>query len=181
MMWLRMLAAAVAILIALFLMPWWMPRSWYRAMLYPGGKPNRFARRINSAWARVFSHGVLPQFLVTLETRGRHTGGIHRIPMVVADVAGNRYLVSMKGEHVDWVRNVRAANGEASLLHGSVERVILQEVPPEARAPILKAYLARAAGARPHFDVDWNAPLPEFERIAARYPVFRVMHRGTGR
>jgi hypothetical protein len=57
---------------------------------------------------------------------------------------------------------------------------VLQEVPAEQRAPILKAYLQRAPGARPHFPVLPTAPLPEFERIAARYPVFRITEAGTG-
>ncbi len=127
----------------------------------------------------MFSRGILPQFLVTLETRGRLTGRTHRIPMVVADVAGNRYIVSMLGENVDWVRNVRAANGEAVLRYGPIEKVSLQEIPIDERAPILKAYLARAPGARPHFDIDRNAPLTDFERVAARYPVFRVLPRAA--
>ena len=31
------------------------------------------------------------------------------MPLVVATVGGERYLVSMLGEEVNWVRNVRAA------------------------------------------------------------------------
>jgi hypothetical protein len=179
-MWLRVLAVAVlAILAAFFLQSWWMPRSWYRTIFYSGGKPNRVTRRINAVGAWMFSRGILPRFLVTLETRGRSTGRTHRIPLVAADVAGNRYIVSMLGENVDWVRNVRTANGAAVLRYGPVENVSLCEMPIEERAPILKAYLARAPGARPHFDIAWNAPLADFERVAARYPVFRVLPRAA--
>ena len=42
------------------------------------------------------------------------------------------------------------------------------------RAPILRRYLQVAPGARPHIPLDRRAPLAEFERIAALYPVFRV-------
>ncbi len=123
-MWMRVLVGtAVAVLVAYFLGPWWMPRSRYRTLLYRGGKPNRVTRRLNSASAWLFSRGVLPQFLVTLETRGRRAGRIHQIPLVAANLAGNRYIVSMLGEDVDWVRNVRAANGEAVLRYGPVEEV----------------------------------------------------------
>jgi hypothetical protein len=44
----------------------------------------------------------------------------------------------------------------------------------EKRAPILKEYLRRAPGARPHIPVDKDAPRAEFEQIAPEYPVFRV-------
>jgi hypothetical protein len=95
--------------------------------------------------------------------------------MVTVD--GDRFLVSMLGENVAWVRNVRAAGGNAVLRHGKREQVRLQEVAAERRAPILKAYLRRAPGARPHVPVDKDAPLSEFEKIAESMPVFRVLPR----
>jgi hypothetical protein len=42
------------------------------------------------------------------------------------------------------------------------------------RAPILKAFLEHAPGARPHIPVDKDASLSQFENIASRYPVFQV-------
>jgi hypothetical protein len=48
----------------------------------------------------------------------------------------------------------------------------LDEVPTGQRPPIFKRYLELAPGARPHIPVDRAAPLPDFERIAASYPVF---------
>jgi hypothetical protein len=113
--------------------------------------------------------------MVSLETKGRRTGRILRVPLVVAEVLGDRYLVSMLGDNADWVRNVRASNGEAVMRHGIVEKVRLQEVAVSERPPILRAYLKRAPGARPHFDIGVNAPLEEFTRVAPRVPVFRVV------
>jgi hypothetical protein len=81
----------------------------------------------------------------------------------------------MLGETADWVRNARASGGEAVLRHGGGVRVLLEEVPASSRAPILKAYLQRAPGARPHFDLGPDAPVKEFEQIAWRYPVFRIV------
>ncbi len=43
--------------------------------------------------------------------------------MVVID--NERYLVSMLGEEANWVKNVRAAEGKASLVHGTREHVLL--------------------------------------------------------
>jgi hypothetical protein len=52
--------------------------------------------------------------------------------------------------------------------------VRLIEVPPDERAPVIKAYLERAVGARPHIPVDHSAPVDAFAPIAAAYPVFRI-------
>ena len=174
-MTLALLIIIIGVLIAVLTMAFWMPRTWYRALLYPGGRPNSIARRMNalSAWAG--SRGVAPTLMVTLETKGRRTGKTLRVPMVVAEVAGDRYLVSMLGENSDWLHNVRASNGEAVLSHGIIEKVRLEEVAAAERAPILKAYLKRAPGARPHFDIDMNAPIEEFARVAPRYPVLRIV------
>jgi hypothetical protein len=37
-----------------------------------------------------------------------------------------------------------------------------------------RRYLQVAPGTRPHMPVDRTAPLTEFARIAADYPVFRI-------
>ena len=52
--------------------------------------------------------------------------------------------------------------------------VPLEEVESARRAPVLRRYLDCAPGAWAHFPLDRRAPLQEFERIAARYPVFRI-------
>jgi hypothetical protein len=95
-------------------------------------------------------------------------------PLVVADYVGDRYLVSMFGEKANWVRNVRAAQGKAVLRHRDPQPVQLEELPPAERAPILRRYLELAPGARPHIPVALDAPAADFERIAPKYPVFRV-------
>ncbi|WP_030911224.1 nitroreductase/quinone reductase family protein [Streptosporangium amethystogenes] len=143
--------------------------------LYRGGRPNRLARAINRVWATVFAAGVLqPDRMVTLQVPGRRTGRVISFPLVVADHQGERYLVAMLGHNTNWVHNVRAAEGRAMLRHGRSEAVRLDEVDLEARAPILRRYLTRSPGGRTHIPVDPQAPLEEFEQIAAHYPVFRI-------
>lgn len=78
------------------------------------------------------------------------------------------------GSETQWVRNVRAAGGKAVLRSGGYEEVLLEEIPVNQGALILKAYLHAASGARPHVPVDKDVPFAEFEKIAAEYPVFRV-------
>lgn len=151
-----------------------IPASALRWM-YRGQRPNWIARILNRAGAVAASTGVTATVgMVTLEVTGRTTGRTISLPVAVIVVEGERYLVSMLGEDVQWVKNVRAAGGRAALRSGGREPIILVETPTEQRAPILRAYLQRAPGARPHIPVDQHAPLAEFERIAGAYPVFRV-------
>ena len=144
---------------------------------YRSGRPNRVARILNRFQVMVSAIGIAPNYLVTLEVPGRRSGRIISFPLVMVVVAGERYLVSMLGEDVNWVWNVKAAGGNATLRHGRREEVRLEEVAPDRRAPVLKAYLKRAPGARPHLPIDKDAPLAEFEQVSPRFPVFRVVPR----
>ncbi len=152
-----------------------MRRGDFKRWLYRGERPNWLARMLNRAWAALFSWGLLPDYMVTLEVTGRKSGRTISLPVAMAVVHGERYLVSMLGEQVNWVHNVRAAGGRAVFRRHGREEVHLAEVPAEQRAPILKAYLKRAPGARPHVPVNKEAPLAEFEKIAAAFPVFQVV------
>jgi hypothetical protein len=146
----------------------------YLRWLYKTGRPNRFARLQNQASAAVFAAGVWPGRAAALDVRGRTSGRLISLPVVIIDFDGERYLVSMLGEDVNWVRNVRAADGQAVLRHGRREAVRLVEVPPDGRAEILRRYLELAPGARPHIPVDRRAPRQAFDQVAPRFPVFRI-------
>ncbi len=146
-----------------------------RRLLYRGKRPGSVARFLNTVQAQLAARGIGPARLATLSVRGRTSGRTISLPVVVADYDGERYLVSMFGENASWVRNVRAAGGSAILRHGIRETVHLAEVAPADRPPILRRYLEVAPGARAHIPVDRTAPLPEFERIAGDYPVFRIV------
>lgn len=143
--------------------------------LYRGHRPNALARVLNSASGALAATGLVHLGMVRLDTTGRKSGKIISLPVVVAEVDGDRYLVSMLGENVNWVRNVHAAGGRAALQSGHREEVRLDDVPVDQRAPILKAYLQRAPGARAHIPVDPDASLAEFEKISADFPVFHVV------
>jgi deazaflavin-dependent oxidoreductase (nitroreductase family) len=154
-----------------------MTSSDFTRWLYRGQRPNRLARILNRVGAIVASTGVAPNYLETLEVIGRKSGRVVSLPVVVVVVDEQRYLVSMLGENVNWVHNIRAAGGSAVLQSGGCEEVHLEEVPTDQRAPILKAYLQRAPGARPHVPVNKDAPIAEFEKIAAAFPAFRVTRK----
>lgn len=157
-----------------FLERYWDRRAEAKRAMYAGGRPNEEARAIH----RRFVAGPLPRLMpigAALEVEGRTTGRTVSVPLATVRCRGDWYLVSMLGEESNWVRNVRAADGHAVLTHGRRRPVRLVEIPVEERAPIIKRYLLFATGARPHIDIAWNAPLSQFERVAHRYPVFRVV------
>lgn len=141
---------------------------------YQRGRPNLIAKIQNRAWAFLHSIGIFPSRFVTLEVAGRKSGKLIRFPLAMVTMNGERYLVSMLGTEANWVKNIEATGGKAGLLHGKCEQVLLKEVEPSHRAPILKAYLQIAPGARPHIPINKDAPLSEFEAVAASYPVFRI-------
>ncbi|MCA9890046.1 MAG: nitroreductase family deazaflavin-dependent oxidoreductase [Anaerolineae bacterium] len=143
--------------------------------IYRGNRPNWIARALNAFWRMVHSSGWVRNW-VTLEVIGRKSGKIISMPVVVAWIDNQRYLVSMLGDDAQWVRNVRAADGKATIRSGGRSEVRLEEIPTEQRAPIIKAYLQVAPGARPHIPVDKDAPLSEFEAIVADFPAFRIVN-----
>jgi hypothetical protein len=122
--------------------------------------------------------GITPRS-VTLEVRGRISGNPIRLSMSPSQLGDKQYLVSLAGER-SWVKNVRAANGEAFIIHGRRVPVHLREVPTDQRPPILLAYVQRRAftrsprrAARLYFGVE--APtLEDMERLAASFPVFAI-------
>ena len=106
--------------------------------------------------------------------RRRRFGRVTRFPLGMADVGGQWYLVSMLGE-CNWVRNVRAASGRATLRRRRARPIRLVEMPVEERAPVIRRYVERVPGSRPHIPVDRHEPVEAFETIASNYPVFRVV------
>jgi hypothetical protein len=53
--------------------------------------------------------------------------------------------------------------------------VKLVEIPVEKRAPVIKEYLRRVPGGRPHIPLDRHEPVEAFETVASEYPVFQVV------
>jgi hypothetical protein len=148
-------------------------QNWF----YRGGRPNRVARVVDRVTALVFARGVSPDYLVTLEVKGRRSGRIIRLPLVMVVDGHERFVVSMLGQGANWLRNVRAAGGNAVLLHGRREEVRLEELASDRRVPVLESYLKRAPNARAHLPVAVSASRAEFRQVASRFPVFRVVPR----
>jgi len=149
-------------------------------LFYRNWRPTRMGRWANRLASLLSNLGLSSKQMAVLEVRGRATGHWRSIPVVIATVNAERYLVSMLGPGSDWVRNVEAAQGGAILRRGGRRPVHLVGVPPTERASILKEYVRVATSGRNHFPVAVDAPLAEFKAIAARYPVYRIEPFSSG-
>lgn len=153
-------------------------RGGWKRRAYRDGRPRGVMRALNRVDALLYR--VLPRRMtrgVVLCVTGRRSGRPRRIPLALVVHRGERHLVSMLGQRAGWVHDVRAADGCAVLQGRRTEAVRLEELPVDERAPLLRAHLRIAPGARAHVPVDPSASLDELAQIADRYPVFRVVPR----
>jgi deazaflavin-dependent oxidoreductase (nitroreductase family) len=151
---------------------------------YPNGRPNRVARLVVRSWSWVVATGLVPARWpgqsaygsATIVVPGRRSGRPRTTVATWVERDGERYFVSMSGEGSDWVKNLRAAGGQAVLRRGAKRPVRLDEVPVDERAPIIQAwYHLTYLSTRSRLGLDRDAPLEEFERIALTHPVFRIV------
>jgi len=110
-----------------------------------------------------------------LRVRGRTSGAWRTTPVNLLTVDGVSYLVAPRGV-TQWVRNLRAAGSGELRVGRRVQPFTAEELPDQAKPPILRAYLRRWKfevgtffdGVRP------DSSDGELAAIAAGYPVFRV-------
>jgi len=143
-------------------------------LLYRSWRPTQLGRWVNRLQCWWSGRGLPPRFQAVLEVRGRVSGHTRSNPVVIATVNGKQYLVSMLGIASDWVKNIEAAVGEATIRQGRRRNVQLVGVAPQERAPILREYVRIAWSGRRHFPLAVDAPLSAFAAIAERYPVYRI-------
>ena len=126
--------------------------------------------------ARLLAAGVPLGPLRLLRTRGRRSGAVRTVPVVVLRHRGRTWLVSPFGEAA-WVHNVRAS-GVAELEHRRrAEPVRLTEVDGATRLEVLRRYRSRfrlVGYVRTAFA---DTPLHDDAAMvdaARRHPVFAV-------
>jgi len=146
----------------------------YLRFFYRGWRPTVLGRIHNRVFAWLAGLGLLPDLLVTLRTKNRRSGRLQVHILAPVMYEGQRYLVSMLGEGSNWVQNVRAMNGAAYIQRVAIRPVLLTELPPSKRAPILRPWCHVAPSGRRHLPVPYDAPVLAFEPIAGDYPVFRI-------
>lgn len=152
----------------------------------PYRPPAAWYQRLNHIGVPLTSLGLAPRDAVTLVVRGRNTGKPRRIPILRTRYRGDDYLVALAGE-AQWVRNVRAASGDALVRRRGTRRVHLEEIPIGDRVLVIAEYLRRgrersgaavaAKQAHSYFGLQAE-PTPEnIEAIAPYYPVFRINYQ----
>lgn len=141
-------------------------------------KPGAVDKVANSILGFFSSRGIGPEKIHIIEVRGRKSGQLRTAVVNIVNYEGDRYLVAPRG-NTEWARNVKAANGDATLRRGDREKVRLEEVQVDQRAPIIKAYLGEnAMTTKAHFGVEPDAPIEEFEKIARDHPTFKIISAG---
>jgi deazaflavin-dependent oxidoreductase (nitroreductase family) len=141
--------------------------------------PKNSTNFFNDTVGRLTKLGISVYGSRVLYVRGRKSGEWRSTPVNPLTVDGVRYLVAPRG-NTQWVRNLRAANGEGELRIGrKTERFTATEMGDDAKPAILRAYLKKwkfEVGV--FFDgVDAKAPEETLRRIAPGYPIFRIVAR----
>lgn len=115
-----------------------------------------------------------------LAHQGRKSGTLYETPVALVTQGNTSWLVSPFGE-VNWVKNIRANNGETVLRQGwRKQQVTLVELDTTTTAPILKRFLQAyrmIPFIPPYFDATPNSPIAEFERESDVHPAFRIEKR----
>lgn len=137
-------------------------------------QPNFVIRTGNQVIGTLLRAGLPVGSMALLTVPGRKSGLLQTTPVAVVETDEGRYLVAGFGI-VDWVRNLRAAEGGTLTRRGRTEAIRVVELPPAQAAPILKAGFTREPSfLHAYFDVTAMSPLADFEREAVRHPVFQI-------
>jgi deazaflavin-dependent oxidoreductase (nitroreductase family) len=139
--------------------------------------PPRWLKPMNKVFLALRRAGIGMKDLPVLTVPGRKSGKPRKTPLSVLEHEGQRYLLEgFPG--ADWARNVRAADGRATLSTGKrQEQVRLVELDRHDALPVLRLWPVRLAdGAKIMADAGVvEAVTPEaFEAVAGRCAVFRV-------
>ena len=147
--------------------------------------PAPWYRRLNRIGVPLTSLGLAPRDAVTLQVQGRRSGKARRVPILRTSYRGKDHLVALAGQ-AQWVKNVRAAHGQAVIRRRGSRQVHLEELAVDDRAAIIAEYLragahrsgaeASAKQARYYFGLQPDPTLEDIRAIADNYPVFRITY-----
>jgi deazaflavin-dependent oxidoreductase (nitroreductase family) len=149
---------------------------------------NTFVRINNAMTSSLLRLGIQVWSFSLLTVRGRKSGKPIVTPIAIFVQDGKRYLIATYGV-VNWVRNLRAAGGEATLTQRRrSEKIHAIELSPVAAAPIFREAVRsgppgiptvifrgyRSLLVLPYLNITENSSLEEFEREVLAHPVFLV-------
>jgi deazaflavin-dependent oxidoreductase (nitroreductase family) len=134
---------------------------------------NMLTTTLLRAGFKLVGPGAYPMYLLTV--RGRKSGLLRTVPIVILEHNGKRYLVSPYGR-VDWVRNLQAA-GEAILTRGRhSEKVKAKELPGDEAALVLQKDIKKGNPFARYYGVTAESSLEEFEHAATSHPMFLLQN-----
>lgn len=117
-------------------------------------------RYLNKLLVHLAGHGPF----VELEHMGRRTGSVYRVPLVAIRHGGQVTIALTYGPRVDWLRNLRAAQGgrmhlgDSLLVLGPPRRIAtaegLRRMPPGARQ------ILALTGTRDYVEFDIQSETP---------------------
>lgn len=136
-------------------------------------EPSSGEKFFNRAFGFLAGLGIAPSFIYLLEVRGRKSGKLYSTAINLLEIDGRKFLVAPRGR-TQWVRNAEAA-GEVTLKRGSRREYRLRVLADSEKPEVLKTYLTNYKGAVGRFfRIPPAAPVEEFAKIAAGYPVFEL-------
>jgi deazaflavin-dependent oxidoreductase (nitroreductase family) len=141
--------------------------------------PKSATNFFNDTVGRLTKLGISVYGSRVLYVRGRKSGEWRSTPVNPLTLDGVRYIVAPRG-NTQWVRNLRAANGEGELRIGrKTEPFSATEIGDDDKPAILRAYLRKWKWEVGVFfeGVDAKAPEEKLRAIAPGYPIFRVTPR----
>jgi hypothetical protein len=109
-----------------------------------------------------------------LSVPGRRSGELRTTPVFPLTVSGLRYVVGL--HDADWVKNARVAGWGVLTCGRNEERVALVELPPEERAPVLRAFPREVPHGVEFFVRLGIADSPDPEAFAAAAPRCAVFY-----
>ncbi len=145
-----------------------------------------FVRISNALTSSLLHLGINVWSFSLLTVRGRKSGKPIETPIAIFVQDQKRYLITPYGV-VNWVRNLRAAGGEATLTRSRrTEKIHAIELEPVAAAPIFRESVRsgppgiptaifrgyRSLFVLPYLNVTANSSLEEYEREVLTHPVF---------
>lgn len=136
-------------------------------------EPSPGEKLFNRVFGLLAGFGLAPSFIYLLEVRGRKSGKLYSTAVNLMDLNGKQFLVAPRGR-TQWVRNAEAA-GEVTLKRGARHKYRLRALADSEKPEVLKVYVTRYKSAvGKFFPVRPDAPVEEFGKIAAGYPVFEL-------
>jgi deazaflavin-dependent oxidoreductase (nitroreductase family) len=136
--------------------------------------PSSGEKLFNRLFGFLAGMGIAPSFIYLLQVKGRKSGKIFSTAVNLLEINGKQFLVAPRGR-TQWVRNAEAA-GEVTLKRGARRRFRLRPLNDSEKPQVLKTYLTNYKSAvGKFFPIAPGAPIEEFAKIAAGYPVFELL------